>query len=253
VTTWVLLRGLARESRHWGGFISTLRAAVPPGDAVVSLDLPGNGRLWRERSPATVQAMAEAARAQLHRRRQDTPAVLVALSLGGMVALQWAARHPESVAGCVLINSSLRGLAPFWRRLRPPALLRLLALAAPGSTALARERRILQLTSNLPVDDGLAAAWADHARTAPVSRANMVRQLFAAARFRLQQPPSVPVLLLASRQDRIASVLCSRAMAQAWDAPLREHPNAGHDLALDDPEWVAEQGVAWARNVMQTP
>lgn len=246
MTTWVLLRGLARESRHWGGFGDALRRAVPAGDDVLMLDLPGNGTRWRDRTPGSVERIAEAARDGLAQARVRGPVVLMALSLGGMVAVHWALRHPEEVRGCVLINSSMRGLAAPWERLRPGALAQLLLLLLPGQSAAARERRILRLTSNRPVEEAMVAAWAGHAGTAPVSRPNMLRQLLAAARFRApSMPPAVPVLLLASRQDRLASVRCSRALARAWGVPLREHPAAGHDLALDDPDWVIAQVGAW--------
>ncbi|RYF18556.1 MAG: alpha/beta hydrolase [Comamonadaceae bacterium] len=246
MTTWVLLRGLARESRHWGEFPRLLQQALPAGDEVLALDLPGNGSRWRERSPASVEALAEAARAEWQRRGAPGPVVLVALSLGGMVALQWAMRHTAEVRGCVLVNSSLRGLAMPWQRLRPRALAELLFVALRGD-AHARERRVLRLTSNYPVCDATAEDWTAHARSAPVSRANMLRQLLAAARFRAPRAaPPVPLLLLASTQDRLASVLCSRAMARAWQAPLVEHPTAGHDLALDEPAWFARQVAQWA-------
>ena len=41
------------------------------------------------------------------------------MSLGAMVAVDWAARHPEELAGCVLINTSLRPFSPWYQRLRP--------------------------------------------------------------------------------------------------------------------------------------
>lgn len=253
MTTWVLLRGLARESRHWGDFPRLLRQALPPGDEVLAPDLPGNGSRWRESTPASVEALAQAARAELQRRGVRPPVVLLALSLGGMVALQWAMRHPAEVAGCVLVNSSLRGLAPPWQRLRPRALAELLCVTLQGD-AHARERRVLRLTSNRPVRDALVDLWAAHARSAPVSRANMLRQLLAAARFRAPPaPPPVPLLLLASTQDRLASVRCSRAMARAWRVPLVEHPAAGHDLGLDDPAWLAQQAAHWAAALRASP
>lgn len=245
MTTWVLLRGLARESRHWGEFPRLLQQALPAGDEVLALDLPGNGSRWRERTPPSVEGLAEAARAEWQRRGVSGPVVLVALSLGGMVALQWAMRHPAEVRGCVLVNSSLRGLAMPWQRLRPRALAELLCVALRGD-AQARERRVLRLTSNDPVREAIAEAWTAYARSAPVSRANMLRQLLAAARFRAPRAaPPVPLLLLASTQDRLASVRCSRAMAHAWNAPLVEHPTAGHDLALDEPAWLARQIAQW--------
>jgi pimeloyl-ACP methyl ester carboxylesterase len=241
MTTWVLLRGLAREARHWGDFPQRLRARLPPGDEVLALDLPGNGSRWRERSPATVAGMVEAARAQVHGR---TPCVLVAMSLGGMVALEWAASAPAQVHGCVLINSSLGAFSPFWQRLRPGCYGPLLRALLPGSPR-GRERAIYRMTSNLPVRDAVLDQWIAYAQDHPVAARNVLRQLVAAARFRAPARVPVPVLVLASAGDRLVSAECSRALARAWSLPLREHPAAGHDLALDDPGWIAEQVRDW--------
>lgn len=239
MTTWVLLRGLARESGHWGAFTDMLRARVPAGDEVVALDLPGNGELWRERSPASVSEMVRAARARLS---VPPPYALVAISLGGMVALQWAHEHPRELAGCVLINSSFAGVSPLWHRLQPRAALTLLGVLRPGLAAQARERRVLALTSNRPIDSVVLRQWTECAQRHPVSRLNAVRQLLAAARFRVPaRKPDVPLCIVASAQDRLASVECSRALARRWGLPLQLHPRAGHDLPLDDPQWLLER------------
>lgn len=245
MTTWVLLRGLAREARHWGGFAAALRQHLPAGDAVVALDLPGNGRRWAEASPATVAAMAEAARQEVLRAPHPPPYVPVALSLGGMVALHWAAVAAQEIRACVLINTSVGALSPWWQRLRPASYGPLLGLLRPGRTALAREAVILRLMSNAVARAALAPQWAAYAQECPVSAGNVLRQLAAAARYRGPAAPAVPILLLASREDRLVSVLCARALAQAWGAPLREHRSAGHDLPLDDPDWVIRQVESW--------
>jgi pimeloyl-ACP methyl ester carboxylesterase len=241
LTTWVLLRGLAREARHWGRFPGQLAAQVPAGDKVVALDLAGNGQRRHDATPASIEALAQDTRRRLA-ALHPPPYLMVAVSLGGMVAVEWAAAHPHEVAGCVLINSSLRRFSPPWQRLRPRALAELAATLLPGQGALSRENRILRLTSNFPVDSAIAAAWASYAQAAPVSRANALRQLLAAAAYRAPpRAPQVPMLLLASRRDRLVSVHCSRAVARAWDCALREHPTAGHDLPLDDPQWLIGQ------------
>jgi pimeloyl-ACP methyl ester carboxylesterase len=246
MSTWVLLRGLARESRHWGGFATALRQRLPAGPMVCTIDLPGTGARWQERSPASVAGLVQAARSELARMPSRGPCMLVALSLGGMVAREWALQDPRGVRGCVLINSSLGGLAPFWQRLRPASYPALLDILRPGQSAARRERAILRLTSNLPVSDAVANAWAAYAQSAPVTHGNVFRQRAAAARYRdPAQAPPVPTLLLASRRDRLVAAECSRSMARAWGVPLREHPLAGHDLPLDDPAWVVAEITRW--------
>ena len=88
-------------------------------------------------------------------------------------------------------------------------------------------------------DDGDAAA------REPVQ---CLRQLAAAARYAPPaKPPATPLLLLASAGDSLVSPHCSERLAEQWKLALRLHPNAGHDLPLDDPDWVVEQIVGWSR------
>jgi pimeloyl-ACP methyl ester carboxylesterase len=154
--------------------------------------------------------------------------------------------HPEQVAGAVLINTSAGGLSLPWQRARPWAMGQILAAMAT-TDPLARERRIHALTSNRPDRaEEVVALWADLARRQAVTRANVVRQLVAAARFRAAHPPAIPVLVLASSRDRLVDPTCSHALATHLHAPLEEHPTAGHDLPLDDPEWVVDRIRGWA-------
>ena len=58
MSTWILLRGLTRETRHWGRFPAILRDAVKT-DSLLQLDLPGNGALIDLHAPAQVPSMIE--------------------------------------------------------------------------------------------------------------------------------------------------------------------------------------------------
>ena len=116
--TWLLLRGLTREAGHWGDFPCQLQAALPEA-RILAIDLPGNGTLHRQASPSTIPAMVAACRAELATRGVAGPVHLVAMSLGAMVAIAWAAAHPDELSGSVLINGSLRGINPLHQRLQP--------------------------------------------------------------------------------------------------------------------------------------
>jgi pimeloyl-ACP methyl ester carboxylesterase len=249
MTTWVFLRGLTREARHWGDFPARFRAVfgqeLAPGDLLLP-DLAGNGRRYLEPSPSRVEDIMESCRADLARRGHPPPYHLLALSLGGMVALSWAARHPEECCGAVLISTSLRPWCPFNERLRPaiwPTVLALMTTA--GET---RERAILHLTSGRAAElSGLVPVWSGYARECPVSRANTLRQLMAASRFSCRERPAVPLLFLAGGRDRMVHPHCSQTVAQAWRAGFSLHPWAGHDLPLDDGDWVSREVCKWLR------
>lgn len=248
MTTWILLRGLARECGHWGGFPELLQRRLA-GSTVVALDLPGNGRLHRLASPTRIEAMTQACRAQVHRLGLEPPYHLLAISMGAMIAIDWARTAPTELAGCVLINTSLRPFDAWHRRLRPANYAALLRLALPGVSDLERERTILRLTSCNPAAAAEALeAWVRLRREHPVSTRNALCQLIAAARFRSSaDAPRVPLLVLASARDGLVNPRCSRELARRWQADLAEHPQAGHDLPLDDGAWVAAQIARWLR------
>lgn len=243
---WVLLRGLTRESRHWGAFPAALQRACDAAE-VLTPDLPGSGLLHGRRSPARIEDMVECYRSELQARLMPPPYRLCALSLGAMVAVQWAHRHAGEIEAMVLMNTSLRPINPFFRRLRPRAYADALRLALLGNDAEQRERIILRRTSRMRQDDPtLLGAWADLRRQCPVSRGNAWRQLLAAWRYRAPaSPPRVPTLILCGAGDQLVNPRCSAQIARRWDLPILTHPDAGHDLSLDAPDWVVRQICDW--------
>lgn len=246
--TFVLLRGLTREQRHWGDFPQQLLQHFPNA-RVITPDLPGNGSACYERSPTTIAAMVESVRTSLRQTLNHGPVVVIALSMGAMVTLEWMRRYPAEVKAAVLMSTSLKGVSPFYQRLRPasyPFLLRALLVA---TDPLQRERAILKLTSNLRQDDeALIKEWCRYAKESPVSRANAWRQLLAAARYRVpDSKPLQPLLLLAGEGDQLVNPQCSVALASHWQLPVELHPSAGHDLPLDDGGWCCLRIEEWLR------
>jgi predicted alpha/beta hydrolase family esterase len=59
--------------------------------------------------------------------------------------------------------------------------------------------------------------------------------------------------VLVSAADGLVDPRCSQRLAQAWGAPMRKHPTAGHDLPLDDGAWVAREVAAWLALPCQAP
>lgn len=269
MTDWILLRGLMREQRHWGDFPRLFQQALPQA-RIATPDLPGNGRLHREASPARVAHMVEWCRRDAAARGQRGPVHLLALSLGAMVAVEWAARYPDEIAALVLINTSMRPFSPFYRRLRWQNYGAIAALALRGGAARLerQEQLILRLTSrdhHRPQHakagaegegEALLRRWQDYQREYPVSRANALRQLLSAARYRAPAlRPLPPMLVLASAADRLVDARCSLGLAGRWQAECHLHPTAGHDLPLDEGAWVAAKVRDWltAGNMQAQP
>lgn len=236
----LLIRGLLRETRHWGSFPCLLQKHFP-GAAIQALDIPGNGKLHRLTSPDCIPAMTEALREQVDVRQ---PLDLVALSMGGMIALDWMTRYPDEISSAVLINTSVRPSAPFYQRLRWqswPAIMRMLCR---GKSAW--EQGILELTSNRHGQCGaLLETWLQWRRQRPVSGRSAVNQLLAAAQFRITAHPRQPILVVASKADRLVDYRCSLQMHKAWRTQYRQHDTAGHDLPLDEPQWLLHVIEQW--------
>ena len=247
---WILLRGLTRESAHWGAFAERFQQALP-SDTMLALDLPGNGQLHKLPSPLSVPEMVQACRSALALHAMAPPYHLLAMSLGAMVAAEWARAAPGEVAGCVLINTSMRPFSPFHHRLRWHNLWALLQLALQWRSADAAERIVLRITSNRADEHRTEVEqWTALRRQRPVSARNALRQLVAAARYRASGvAPVAPALLLGSLHDQLVSSQCSQAIAKAWGKPLHLHPFAGHDVPLDDPQWVIDEVLRWVDEI----
>jgi pimeloyl-ACP methyl ester carboxylesterase len=240
-----------RESAHWDDFPSSFAARIP-GSRIVCIELPGNGRHWQLKSPLSLNEMMEFAR----REFQDAlvgsdepglPVFLFTISLGSMLAVEWAFRYPEEIAGAVMVNTSLRTLSPLYRRLNWRYWGELARILAESDIA-SRERRILALTTGMGHGDAesVLRRRIDVYREHPVQRANVFRQLWAAARYRPPlTAPGVPMLLLAGQADRLVDPRCTEEIGQAWKLVPRRHPAAGHDLPLDDPDWTIAAVCEW--------
>ncbi|WP_042303433.1 alpha/beta fold hydrolase [Paraburkholderia kururiensis] len=249
MSTWILLRGLTREARHWGGLPQVLRDTLAARD-VYALDLPGNGTFARLRSPLEVADMVGFVRLALLQAGKTGPFNVLAMSLGGMVAADWASRHPADIARLVLVNTSMRPFNRAAERLQPgawPDLAHIALAWGDPQSANAIEARVHRLTCNRrQTFDEDVAAWSAIRRSAPVTRANALRQLWAAARFSARAAaPACPVLVLSSRGDHLVNPVCSQTLAARWQAAHLQHPWAGHDLPHDDPLWTCQSVDHW--------
>lgn len=240
---WLLLRGLGRERGHWFEFPRLLEDAL--GVRTERLDLPGAGERRGEPAAPSVEAMARELSGMLAARKATQPWGVLGISLGGMVALSLAEQWPEGISHVVVINTSSR-LSFGHQRLRPAACLALLRSALLRDTE-ARERRIYSLTTNAPCSDveRWARQAAELARRSPLRRGALLAQLLAAAAFRAPTRITQPALVLGGAADRVVDAACSSALARRLGAPHHCHPNAGHDLPLEDPRWVIEHIRSW--------
>lgn len=242
---WILLRGLGREKRHWGDFDKHLSEGLSTFGSVNvhALDLPGVGEHRHIRSPTKIEGIVEFLRTKTE--PIPRPCHVMGLSLGGLVALGWACMYPDDIGRIVVINASTAD-CPFYNRLRFKAVFSLVRVAL-AQTAQDKERGVLNLVTNQrPLNRDLLNHWTHVAETAPVTIRTVLAQLLAAKDFSLTKDlPSIKALVLASQNDRLADVRCSQQIARRLNAPIAIHPQAGHDLPSEDPQWLIKQVTTW--------
>lgn len=245
-----LIIGLTKESRHWSqDFLDEIKRELRPQE-IHLVDLPGSGKFLSQKSPASVAKIVDVARSH-QTFHADRKRLVVAISLGGMVAWEWVSRYPNDFDGLVMINSSLAGVSPTFKRVQPKALIDFFRIAAApkGET---KEQLILDLCSNhLENAKKIHPHWTKLSLEANMHFPNVLRQLVAGMRFRPKKIPSLPMLVVAARHDRLAHYSCSEKIAEMTKAKfvLCEDQKVGHAFHLDGPEFLVKEIKGWLKNV----
>jgi len=231
----LFLRGLTREIRHWDGLPEKFQAmtSIP----VITLDLPGAGVNFHLPSPKNINEYVEFLRQHMP---PGGPIVLIGISMGGMIALRWAEMYPQEIQSVFMINSSASNLSKANERFNLghwPALLKILLSRDHQNS----ERLILDITVNKLSPERrleLSRYFEKIQLEYPVSKKSKLNQILAARVFNVVNRPAVPVHIISSLGDRLVNPSCSKKLADVLKAQIHIHPDAGHDLPLDDPQWL---------------
>ncbi len=238
----ILIRGLFRGQYHWGDFALHLKETFP-SRKVIAVDIPGTGLLFKQVSPSSITGMVESIRKQLPK---EQPCDLLAISMGGMIAIKWAEMYPKEVSRVICINTSSRSYSPFYYRLKPVNYIKI--FRALFSDAKAKESIIFSMVSNNAFDDRIISDWVRLSIQYPTSSINFLRQLLAAVKFIAKRPPQ-DILFISSLKDKLVSYEATQALAIAWQMPLIYNSEDGHDIPLDNPQWLCEKVVNYLSNV----
>ncbi|MCF6473374.1 alpha/beta hydrolase [Nonomuraea sp. MG754425] len=212
-----------------GHFAASHRLLVP--------DLPGHDRSHEAAYTTSSAVVAELA-AHLARLPEGTDVTVAGFSLGGQIAVELAATHPELVTRVVVVSALTTGV--------PMAGLsdRLVGLAAP----LARQAWFARLQAKaLFIPDDLLD---DYLRT---SKALPKDSLLALTRANsaFRTPPAWrkfpgPVLLLAGgKEPRTLRDGMRQLGHDHAGSELVVHPDAGHGLPLQYPDWFNTRVGDW--------
>lgn len=225
---------------HGARDFARLRERLRGRHRVVALDWPGQGGSAADSHPAGGARYADLLEGFLTAARVERP-VLVGNSIGGAVAIRYAAAHPDAVRGLVLENPG--GLAPtsdVAARAALAGMARFFAAGARGAPwfpaafaayyrlcvlqrAAARPQRRRIVAAAYELAPVLAEAWRSFAAPDADVRA-------------LAPCVGCPVLFAWARRDQFVSLGRSRAgIGRFPDARLETFP-AGHAPHLETPE-----------------
>ena len=233
----VFLHGIGGRASGWAPIQAACAAA---GWNSLAWDMPGYGQ-----SPlieaCDFDALADALAALLD--AQDlAQAVLVGHSLGGMVALQMWARHPQRVAGLVLAASSPafgHGSGEFQQAFVAQ---RLAPLEAGRSMAEVASGLIPTMVAPGYQGPGLAQALACMGSISPAAYKAALGALVRFEQRAALPTVTVPTLCLAGEHDRTAAPSVVQRMAEK--IPHAEYdclPGVGHLLTFEQPEAFAQR------------
>jgi pimeloyl-ACP methyl ester carboxylesterase len=157
-----------------------------------------------------------------------------------MMALQWADLFPNELASIILINTSDGRLSSPHERLNLKNYRKILKALRHMRDPISFELNLIEMIAqNLKNKEEVAKTFA---KATPTTLANLTRQLMAASTFRLpKKRPDVPALILAGREDAFVNPVCTKRIAKEFDLPVEWHPTAGHDIPLENPDWVNEK------------
>ena len=233
----LLVHGWGMHGGVWGD----LPASLARHFRVTTLDLPGHGR---SRTPLAAQSLGDFTDAVVE--LCPTPAVWLGWSLGGLIALDAALRHPEKVAKLVLVSATPKFVqAPDWPHAMPAevfaefarslthdyraTLLRFLSLHVGGSAdgrALLKQLRAQIFTHGDPQPEALAAGLAILGQTDLRARLAEVR---------------APTLVVHGSHDRLAAPGAAEYLAAHLpQARLLRVEGAGHAPFLSHPAQFAQ-------------
>jgi pimeloyl-ACP methyl ester carboxylesterase len=210
------------------------------GYSVLTPDLRGTGGSDVPLPPYSIAAMA-ADLAQILAHAERGPALVVALSMGGMVAQRLCLDHPERIAGLVLAATTC-GL-PHGKLPSPRfSLLVLRSIVAPEST-LPALRRMMLAPGRYDRDPTIFDAWDRAQLEIEMPAAGVVGHLTAAAAhstgFALGRV-RCPTVAVAGEGDQIIPAENARIIARLIPgAELLILPDAGHAFPLEQPEAIA--------------
>lgn len=226
----VLLHPFPFDSDFWQPQVDALASS----STVMTIDLPGFGMSESLPGEPSLDRWADAVAEEIDTAFGEIPIVLGGLSMGGYVALRFAARHPHRLEALVLADTRAEADPPEARALRDKTIQN---VEADGLEPL-----IEQLLPGLIAPESPPEVWEQARTIAGRQTPAAVAAALAAMRDRpdsaaVLEDLSVPVLVVVGEKDertpRPLAEDMARAARSSWLVTI---PGAGHLASLETPE-----------------
>ena len=205
----LLIHGLAGSWRWWQRNIAVLREHY----TLYLIDLPGFGSIRSHGRRFALQRAPEWVRSLIHALELDRP-VLIGHSMGGAIALAFAARWPEEIDGAILA-------AP--------------AVDLPHKNVLSSLVSLLTAAGRVQLRFYPTLVW-DAMRTGPVMVLRTARTLISMDLTADLRQVRTPILLIWGRRDVLVPVTIGQMLRNAVPtSTLLVIENAGHVVMFDQP------------------
>lgn len=247
-TPLIMLRGLGRSIKHWHGF----DAKMAQHFRVITMDARGIGKTKRlARYTDTLFDLADDLVLLLDHLGEKN-AHIMGVSLGGMIALALALRHPERCRSLIVVNTSIAGQSTLRLSLGAKKVL------LQGATY--RRAEIHDLLADILTGQTYASASKEDLATSykriaaeeGLPQATVLRQLLGAARFRVRSKLAkmqVPTLIMYGSADRFVPVENSKKLFRLLPhAKLAGVEGGGHELTVDRPDEVEGLIIDWIKD-----
>ena len=245
----VLLHAFPLDHRMWVGQFPGL---VDAGWRVLAPDLPGFGASELPDAEPSLTTVVDILSASLLARGIDR-CVVVGLSVGGYLAMEWLRRRPEMLAGVVLCDTKATA-DPEATRIARLTMADEIDREPSRTSQILRERVLPVLVGETTMGQrpALVSMLGDWVDAAPAATVSWIQRAMA------NRPDSVstlreamlPTLIVWGDEDALSPQSEQSTMLEALtDGRLVVIPAAGHLSALEDPEPVTRAIVEFLASV----
>ncbi|MEO7770767.1 MAG: alpha/beta hydrolase [Gemmatimonadaceae bacterium] len=225
----LLIHGLGSSTEDWEPQVAALEGRY----TVVAYDVRGHGRTAKPSGKYTMNQFADDAAALLQHLKLGRVHVM-GLSMGGMIAFQLAADHPELVRSLIIVNSGPEMILRTWKEkmaiAQRRAIVRMMGMRKWGEVL---STRLLPLPEHGALRATFIERWARNDKAAYLRALNALVGWSVSAKL-----PGItcPVLVVGADQDYTPVAFKQAYTSKMPNARLVVIPDSRHMMPVERPE-----------------